>query len=264
MVFDGGISRRRRSIYAGYKANRGRTSNPDHSTERVVTEGDDTEQNFLADFVNNKNNTKYLMRKLGVKVIEIRGREADDVIAFITRQAVDVVGECCIVVSEDNDMLQLVSPKVHVYKPISERYVTWENFVASVPPWPREKFLLAKAILGDGGDGIPGIKGVGWAAINEVLQFCSNTDEVQIYCEAHHKKKFKDLAAAIDNVRRNELLIDLHQEQFDQESQDMILRTIKARPQVDLNKAIEALTKLEIHSLLSNFHVWVNPFNGLM
>jgi 5'-3' exonuclease len=256
MVFDGGISARRRALYPGFKANRGNSSNPD-----IPTQSD--ERDFLTDFVNNKNNSKFLMRKLGCKVVEVRGREADDVIAMLTKRQ-DLVGQCSIVVSEDNDMLQLVNATTHVYKPISERYVTWDNFVEKVPPWPREQFLLAKSILGDGGDGIPGIKGVGWGCISEILQCCHTVAEVYTYCLNHKGKKFRAVAENISEVMRNEQLIDLFQEVFSGEDEALIENAVLTKSAVDLNKSYEVLTKLEISSICREFHQWVQPFTRLV
>ncbi len=87
------------------------------------------------------------------------GHEADDVIATLTRMAVER-GMDVVVVSGDKDLLQLVGPHVSVYDSLKERtygpHEVEERF--GVPP---ERIVEIMGLMGDASDNIPGVPGVG-------------------------------------------------------------------------------------------------------
>ena len=96
-------------------------------------------------------------------VIEVRGFEADDVIATLSRQAVER-GLDVVVVSADKDLLQLVADRVRVVNPGREgsgstsydRRAVEEKW--GVPP---ERIVDVLALVGDAVDNIPGVAGIG-------------------------------------------------------------------------------------------------------
>ena len=98
------------------------------------------------------NHLQPFMDALGVVTVRPHDLEADDVIAFFAFKEQD----SALIVSSDKDLMQLVTPKVHVYQPLTGLVVTPENFeeAASVP---QQHFVLFKAIMGDKSDNIPGI-----------------------------------------------------------------------------------------------------------
>jgi 5'-3' exonuclease, N-terminal resolvase-like domain/T4 RNase H, C terminal len=96
------------------------------------------------------------------KVIKVSGAEADDVM-FVMSDVVckqrgtvvgiesEVVGEKCLVISSDKDMIQLHSNTTRLYSPYKETYATFQ-------PGETAKSFLRKLILtGDTGDGIPNV-----------------------------------------------------------------------------------------------------------
>ncbi len=82
------------------------------------------------------------------------GLEADDVIAVAAQQ----VGEA-VIISRDRDLLQCLTPTCQMYEPVQKKFFTAEEFTNEwgLPPsrWPE-----VKALSGDAGDNIPGVKGV--------------------------------------------------------------------------------------------------------
>lgn len=257
-VWDSGISSRRRALDPIYKAHRGKTSDPNYKRTPE-------DEQFLTDFITNKTHTSYLLSKLGVKVLAVKGKEADDVLAYVS-SVKQLSGESCIVVSEDNDMLQLVNERVHVYKPVKQEYITQANFAAKVG-WRYDQFMLARSLLGDGGpgygDGISGIPGVGPAAVAEVLEYASTIEEAKLYCECSNQKKLNKISDNIDRVYLNEKLLDLYLEEFTEEQKSDIARIIHSPAHIDLRKIMECLTKLEMLSLLPDLTSWVIPFQRL-
>jgi DNA polymerase-1 len=116
---------------------------------------------------------KELMNLLGIKLLEMPGYEADDLIAYLTQKA-KKEGFRVKIYSPDKDVLQLVEgSQVVVINPISEE-VFDENKVIEKFGVPPQKLADYLALVGDKTDNIEGVKGVGpKTAINLLNTFGS-------------------------------------------------------------------------------------------
>jgi DNA polymerase-1 len=95
-----------------------------------------------------------MLESLGVRNIFPNVLEADDVCAWLSH----TLEGNTVVVSVDQDLLQLVTPTVSVFN--LDKIITYENFkeLKGVSP---EDFVLYKAIKGDASDNIAGLDGYG-------------------------------------------------------------------------------------------------------
>lgn len=84
------------------------------------------------------------------------GYESDDLIAVAVSSSIK---DKKIIISSDNDMLQLLTSDVKIYNPMSKKEVTEESFRNA---WGIDPSLWseAKSISGCGTDDVPGVKGV--------------------------------------------------------------------------------------------------------
>ena len=116
---------------------------------------------------------KELINLLGVRLLEMPGYEADDLIAYLTQKAKEE-GFKVKIYSPDKDVLQLVEgSQVVVINPISEE-VFDENKVIEKFGVPPQKLADYLALVGDKTDNIEGVKGVGpKTAINLINTFGS-------------------------------------------------------------------------------------------
>jgi DNA polymerase-1 len=116
---------------------------------------------------------KELINLLGIKLLEMPGYEADDLIAYLTQKA-KKEGFRVKIYSPDKDVLQLVEGnQVVVINPISEE-VFDENKVIEKFGVPPQKLADYLALVGDKTDNIEGVKGVGpKTAINLINTFGS-------------------------------------------------------------------------------------------
>jgi DNA polymerase-1 len=119
---------------------------------------------------------KELINLLGIKLLEMPGYEADDLIAYLTQKA-KREGFRVKIYSPDKDVLQLVDgSQVVVINPISEEVFDENKFIEKfgVPPQRLADYL---ALVGDKTDNIEGVKGVGpKTAINLINTFGSVED----------------------------------------------------------------------------------------
>ncbi len=104
---------------------------------------------------------KEILVALGVKVVEIEGFEADDVLGTISKISKDNNSEC-FVLTGDRDSLQLVNDTVTVRLATTKETVIYNpekiNEVYGINPLD---LIEVKALMGDSSDNISGVAGIG-------------------------------------------------------------------------------------------------------
>ena len=103
-----------------------------------------------------------ILKALGIPVLQCDRYEADDVIATLTRKAVEQ-GKTCRILSGDKDLMQLVNENVQILKPDHAdvwKVIGTEGVKAEWGVMP-EKLLDLLSLCGDTADNVPGVKGVG-------------------------------------------------------------------------------------------------------
>jgi 5'-3' exonuclease len=260
-VFDGGLSERRQHLYPQYKQKKKVESTPEDTEDRQA-------------FLLQKQYSAFALSKLGCRVIQLTGKEADDVIGYLCKQK--PFNELALIMSDDNDMLQLVSQSVSVYRPMhDEEVVTPINFegIAGVP---LNKFLTYKALLGDSSDNIEGIPGIGPKSAQEILK---NIDlegvhpdlyEMRNFLLMHKKKAFKKAGVRVQEVvPLNFKLMDISLEEFTTEQASQISTIMQAKVDVQVTKVAQLFDKLGFTSMtghdegLSDLSKWIVPFHYL-
>ena len=100
---------------------------------------------------------------LRVRHLGVEGFEADDVIATLTRQAVEA-GHEVVICTGDRDAFQLVSDKVTLLYPVRGVSEVWRMDPAAVTEKylvPPERYSDLAALVGESSDNLPGVPGVG-------------------------------------------------------------------------------------------------------
>ena len=108
---------------------------------------------------------KKMLTAMGVKIIELAGYEADDLLGTLAHRA-EQEGMNVAVISGDRDLLQLATDKVLIRIPKTKRTGTEiENYYAAdvkeaygVTP---KEFIDVKALQGDSSDNFSGVPGIG-------------------------------------------------------------------------------------------------------
>jgi DNA polymerase-1 len=111
---------------------------------------------------------------------EIDGYEADDVLGTLSKQA-SKQGIDTLIVTGDNDMLQIVSPMVKVMTPrrsFSDTVTYDESGVQNKYGILPKQLIDFKALTGDQSDNIPGIPGIGEKTAVKLLQQFGSLDAI--------------------------------------------------------------------------------------
>ena len=117
---------------------------------------------------------KEVLGAMGVKMYEIEGYEADDILGTLSALAL-AEGITPVVVSGDRDMLQIADEivKVRIPKTKGGRTETEDYYLADVVEkygvTPTE-FIEVKALMGDASDNIPGVPGIGEKTATKIIQ----------------------------------------------------------------------------------------------
>ncbi|HEY8517788.1 MAG TPA: DNA polymerase I [Candidatus Binatia bacterium] len=117
-----------------------------------------------------------VVEALGIRVIEIPGVEADDVIGTLTARAV-ALGVDVRIVTSDKDMMQLVGPHVTLVDTMHDRTFGVEEVRARFGVEPSQ-VVEVMALMGDSIDNIPGVKGIGEKTASRLISHYGSIDEM--------------------------------------------------------------------------------------
>jgi len=154
IVFDGvGASTNRRYLLPEYKTGRNLTRITNWDIFDSIDDENDAKVDQIIRLI------QYL-KCLPVKVVSIDKVEADDIIAYMSKDMAKRFNTKSYIVSSDRDFLQLVDDNVTVYRPIEREFYdprTVKEKFGIIP----QNFIHYKVLVGDASDKVPGIKGLG-------------------------------------------------------------------------------------------------------
>lgn len=110
-----------------------------------------------------------IVEAFGIKVIEIPGYEADDILATVAEQ-LSSEGHEIFIVSGDKDILQVVNQRIKMFDPM-KNIVYDSKAVEERYGLPPQRIPELIALAGDTIDNIPGIKGIGEKTALDVLSY---------------------------------------------------------------------------------------------
>ena len=131
---------------------------------------------------------RQVVQTMNIPLFELPGYEADDLIGALAQQATNSEAET-VIVTGDNDALQLVSPTVTVMTPggYSQRFSDARLYdeEAVRGKYGIDPVLLAdyKGLVGDKSDNIPGVTGVGDKTARQLIQRYGTVEKIYEHLE---------------------------------------------------------------------------------
>lgn len=148
-VFDGeGNITNRKNLYADYKGNRKlKRITKWSSFDSLEEESASVSQQMLRliDY----------LKQLPINISVVDKLEADDIIGYLAPKF-----DQSIIMSADQDFLQLCNDNVQVYSPIKKKFYGPKEVFDEYGLWP-QNFINYKILMGDTSDNLPGVKGLG-------------------------------------------------------------------------------------------------------
>ena len=138
---------------------------------------------------------KEVLLAMGIKIVEMPGYEADDLLGTIAGMA-EVQGMDVSIISGDRDLLQLATEKVKIRIPKTKRTGTEiEDYYAAdvverYQVTPKE-FIDVKALMGDSSDNIPGVPGIGEKTATNLIVAYKSIENAYAHLEEITPKRAK-------------------------------------------------------------------------
>ncbi|MBC8418841.1 MAG: DNA polymerase I [Desulfobacteraceae bacterium] len=133
---------------------------------------------------------KEVVKNLGIKMFELQGFEADDIIGTWVRIC-EENGFRTVMVTGDKDFRQLITPATSMWDTMKDRVVDYESLKTDYGFEP-EKFIDVMGLSGDRTDNIPGVPGVGEKTAITLIQEFGSFENVFDRVEEVKKKKLKE------------------------------------------------------------------------
>ncbi len=196
---------------------------------------------------------KELLDALGIRRMEIKGFEADDILGTMVRKA-GKAGFTTVVLTGDKDMIQLADdscmikiPTTLKGNPVVNEY-SRESIIKDYGIEP-EKFIEVKALMGDKSDNIPGVGGIGEKTAVKLISEYNNLENLY---ENLDNIKSKSVREKLETDRENAFLSrelgEIHQDSpVGIEPDDLIIGTH------DEEKLLELFKKLEFTSFIKKY-----------
>lgn len=138
---------------------------------------------------------KEVLQAMGIKIMEMPGYEADDLLGMIAGMA-EAQGMDVSIISGDRDLLQLATEKVKIRIPKTKRTGTEiEDYYATdvverYQVTPKE-FIDVKALMGDSSDNIPGVPGIGEKTATNLIVAYKSIENAYAHLEEITPKRAK-------------------------------------------------------------------------
>lgn len=196
---------------------------------------------------------KDVLQAMNIKMLEIDGFEADDIIGTVAKEA-ETKDIKTLIITGDKDELQLASKDTRVLitkKGISEFEIYDDEKMMEKYGFTPQQFIDYKGLMGDSSDNIPGLPGVGEKTADKLIKqfgnvenLLENTDQIE---NVKLRQKVEDNAhLAIMSKRlatiHTQVPIDLNFDEYKFEDPDY-------------KKLMELYVKLEFNSFLKKLQV---------
>lgn len=195
---------------------------------------------------------KELLNLMGIKIFEIEGFEADDIIGTVSKFAEENNTEV-FVVTGDKDALQLASDNTKVVitkKGVTETAVyDRKTFIDEFEVTPTQ-FIDVKGLMGDKSDNIPGVPGVGEKTAFKLIKEYGCIEEVLKNIDNIAGKKLKEnLENNMEQAIFSKKLATIMREV----PIDLTVEEIHSKAKENISEVKKMLIRLEMKSVLSKF-----------
>lgn len=257
VVFDGvGSSVNRKNLLPEYKSGRNvlRVNKVSFSSQEKENE---SKTNQIIHLI-------HYLQCLPIKILSLDGVEADDIIAYLSKELTINKKNKTYIVSADNDFLQLVDENILMYRSVEKEFVTPQTVKQKYGVYPHN-FLLYKTLMGDSSDKIGGVKGLGKGKFDklfpEVLKSEKLTlDHIYDICAQKFKEHVIYCRALenFDNLRKAYKIMDLSNPMLDDQEKDYILEQVKDSPyELNIETFLKFYNQDGLGNILKNVDYWI-------
>ena len=155
------------------------------------------------------------LNQLPVVQMMLPAVEADDIVSYVCQHSKYKDWQK-VIVSSDKDFFQLCGDSTVLYRPIQKQVLNSKRIVEEFSIHPTN-FALARAIVGDRSDNLPGIKGGGLPTIAKRFPFLAEDktytiDDIITHCDSSEEKLkvFKTISENRQVIEHNYKMMQLY------------------------------------------------------
>jgi len=226
-------SRKRKSMDKNYKAGR----KPIRLNRAFHNLTDDEE---LQNKIWQQTRVIEYLNEMPVVQLMIEQVEADDIISYITKMKY-YDGWQKVIVSNDKDFMQLCDDETILWRPTKKELLNVGRIIEQTGVHPTN-MALARSIIGDPSDNLPGIRGAGFGSVKKRLPFLSSEKdytikEVLSFCEKVDKplKFHTSIIEGEEIIEHNYKMMQLYSPQLSVQSKEHVKYSIE-NFECDFNK----------------------------
>lgn len=254
VCWDGaGGSQKRKQINSNYKAGR----SPVRFNRRLIDLSPaETEKNKY----NQQLRLMEYLNDLPIIQTMIDYIEADDCISYICQHDYYKDWEK-VIVSSDKDFFQLISKKTKLYRPVQDEVVDYPTLIEEHGIHPKN-FALARSLVGDKSDNLPGVPRVGLKSVASNFKFLKENEQYEVedimeHCEEIEKPKkiHESILEYAELVEENYQIMQLYS--------PSIANLHKKQINFSLEEFVPKMDKLEITKKLVSDGINADSFNIL-
>ena len=198
---DKGSSAYRKFLYPEYKYNR---------KIKQESQTEQEQEEFISFFETFEKSIELVSTSTNYPIIRFPGVEADDTIAYICSKIKNLPIDNIWIVSSDRDLNLLIDEGVSQFS-----YATRKEF--TIDNWPehyefsRDEYISIKCLMGDSGDNVPGVPGIGPKRALQLVQEYGSTYDIIANLPLPGKYKYIEALNKFgeDNLILNYKLMDL-------------------------------------------------------
>lgn len=254
IVFDGdGGSTNKRYLYPEYKANR--------NTTQILNWNFDTKEEEVEALSGQLTRLVQYLKLLPIQMLSIPKVEADDVIGYLAKQ---FTNSQVTIMSADRDFLQLVSENVTVYSPTKKIFYNPEHVFREYGVFP-QNFIHYKILLGDKGDNIPKVKGIGKGKVFNLFPEIKGKSKLELedifkLCALNESKSkyYTDVINYRKQLEINFKLMDIVNPNIPESELEQINSTVtQSNINLDKTEFIKMYTEDKLGDSIPKVSVWV-------
>ena len=257
VVFDGvGSSINRKNLLPEYKSGRNINRVNKKSFANLDQENESKTDQII--------HLIHYLQCLPIKILSIDGAEADDIIAFLSKEITKNKNNRAYIISADNDFVQLVDENISIYRSVEKEFITPQYVKEKYGVHPHN-FLTYKTLMRDNSDKVGGIKGLGKGKLPKLFpemlgDGVITLDDIYNICAERFKEHiiYCKVLENFDNLRKAYKIMDLSNPMLDDQEKGYILEQVKESPyELDAETFLRFYHKDGLGNVLKNVDYWI-------
>jgi 5'-3' exonuclease len=206
----------------------------------------------------------HYLQCLPIKILSIDGAEADDIIAFLSKEITKNKNNRTYIISADNDFVQLVDENIFIYRSVEKEFITPQYVKEKYGVHPHN-FLIYKTLMKDTSDKVGGVKGLGKGKLPKLFpemlgEGVVTLDDIYDICAERFKNHiiYCKVLEDFENLKKAHKIMDLSNPMLDEQEKDYILEQVKESPyELDAETFLRFYHKDGLGNVLKNVDYWI-------